>query len=127
MKNKNGFTLVELIAVMTLLLILILIAFPNFSSLESKSKNKYDSATCVIIRGAAKMYVENFTDEVNNNMSSEGYQITVGKLIEKEYLDQDITTSKGVEISKNDYITVKRVESEGNIEYIYECPQVQQN
>ena len=45
MKNKKGFTLVELLAVMTLLLIITMLAYPNFAKLSTKVKNKFDYST----------------------------------------------------------------------------------
>ena len=41
MKNKNGFTLVELLAVIAILAILILIALPNVIGMVNKAKKKY--------------------------------------------------------------------------------------
>ena len=115
MRNKKGFTLVELLAVMVILLLLVLVAFPNFASLSSQSKNKYDNTVCILIKNAASMYVNNNPDFTDT--------ITIDELIKAGYLDYDITDSKGVEVNRSDYVEVTRTVTNGVTEYTYKCPQ----
>ena len=118
MRNKKGFTLVELIVVMFILLLLVLTAFPNFAGLSSNAKNKYDNTVCVLLKSAASMYVNNHLSEFN----VQSKKITVGKLIDSEFLDADIKDSQGNEISRDDEITVTRTVNNGVTEYTYTCP-----
>lgn len=115
MKNKKGFTLVELLAVLVIMALLMTLAFPNFSSLTSKAKSNYDSSTKVLLRSAAKMYVSNNRQEVDEYLKSNTkYCLPVGKLIAYEYLDSDIKdvsenvipNNKCINITKNgdDYL-----------------------
>ena len=120
MKNKKGFTLVELIAVMGILILIVVFAFPNFAGLTKTSKNKYDNTVCVLLRNAASMYVNNHLSE----FTTESKTITIGTLIDEKYLDINIRDSKGTVVSRSDYVTVKRKNVDNNIEYTYECPQV---
>ena len=123
MKNKKGFTLVELLAVMLLLILLILIAFPNFPKLSSQAKNKYDNTVNVLLRSAASMYVNNHTPEMNSVLTttSSEYCLTIGKLIRQEYLDSEIKDSKGTEILPEYCIIVKK-KTLNPVEYEYTVP-----
>ena len=116
MRNKKGFTLVELLAVMVLLILLILVAYPNFASLSSQSKNKYDNTVCVLIKNAASMYV-------NNNPDFTQDKVTIDELIKAGYLESDITDSKGVEVERSDSVEVITTVTNGVTEYTYKCPQ----
>lgn len=118
MRNKKGFTLVELIVVMFILLLLVLMAFPNFAGLSSNAKSKYDNTVCVLLKSAASMYVNNHLSEFNVQSKT----ITVGQLIDAEFLDSDIKDSKGKEVSRNAKITVTRTVNNGLTEYTYTCP-----
>ena len=125
MRNKKGFTLVEVLAVMILLIMLLLIAFPNFAGLSKDSKNKYDNTVNVLLTSAAKMYVNNHIEEVDAYLQTHNeYHITIKNLIDSEYLDSDIKSSKGTAISKDSYVTVKKTTTGGITEYIYTPPQL---
>ena len=125
MKNKKGFTLVELLCVIIIMVLLIIISYPNFSSLSGKSKTKYDNTTNVLIKNAASMYVNNHLDEFNTSTSK---RITIGTLIQDEYLDGEIIGSDGKVKSfsnkeKQDYVEVTRkTNSDGTYEFEYKLP-----
>ena len=125
MKNKKGFTLVELLCVIIIMVLLIIISYPNFSSLSGKSKTKYDNTTNVLIKNAASMYVNNHLDEFNTSTSK---RITIGTLIQDEYVDGEIIGSDGKVKSfsnkeKQDYVEVTRkTNSDGTYEFEYKLP-----
>ena len=50
MKNKKGFTLVELLAVIAILAILVIIALPNVMGMFNEAKKKYNDPDRNIIR-----------------------------------------------------------------------------
>ena len=58
MKNKKGFTLVELLAVVALLAVLAAVATPVISSVSRKSKEKMYDAKIKMITEAAVLYAE---------------------------------------------------------------------
>lgn len=123
MKNKRGFTLVELLVVIVILTMILLVAFPNFYKITETYTNNYDATTRVLLNNAASMYVNNNMDEIeaffkNNNSGS--LCIPIGKLIAYEYLDSDLKDSSG-EIPSNRCILVTKTtnQSTGKIEYQY--------
>ena len=60
MKNNKGFTLVELLAVIIILGVVGLIAFPTITGIINDSKNKaYDEQVRTIERAAEKWFLEN--------------------------------------------------------------------
>lgn len=56
LKNKNGFTLVELIVVMAVLAIISAIAVPRFLGVQDQAKLDADYATGAMIAKAAELY-----------------------------------------------------------------------
>jgi len=58
-KNKKGFTLVELIVVLAVLGIIAAIAVPRFTGIQENSKWKADIATANNIAKAAELYYAN--------------------------------------------------------------------
>ena len=103
MKKNKGFTLVELLGVLVITMLLLLLAFPNFSNLTNKAKSNYDSTTRVLIKSAATMYVNNNMQKIENaiNNSQDGIIcIPLGTLVANEYLDSDLEDSQG---NKYDY------------------------
>ena len=57
MKNKNGFTLVELLAVISVLGVIIVLSIPTILDVLGKSKNKLDEYNRDSLIDAAKYYI----------------------------------------------------------------------
>ena len=107
MKNNKGFTLTELVAVLVILIILMTMAYPNFSNLSSTAKSNYDNATKIIIRSAASIYVNNNKEKVDEKIQSDGeYCVPIGTLISYEYLDSEIQDANGKKIPDNQCVLV---------------------
>lgn len=120
MKNKKGFTIVELVCVITLLAIIMLVAFPNFASLTNTVKNNYDNSTKILIKSAASMYVNNNRDEIDTALSSSNSVcIPIGKLIAYEYLDDDIKDKDGNPLSVKQCVDVTKTTTSGKVKYNY--------
>ncbi len=67
MKNKKGFTLVELLAVIAILAILVLIALPNILNLYRNAReNSFVEETQNIIRSAQQKYIEDSMGDGSN-------------------------------------------------------------
>ena len=94
--KKNGFTLVELLAVVTIISILLLLVVPKITNQLNNSKSEVNEVTKKIIYSAAEKYIK------DNNMKIEyDYCLSVEELQDKEYLSDTITDNKsGLDISK---------------------------
>lgn len=86
---KNGFTLVELLAVMIIMGLLLVITVPAYTEVYSGIRRNNLTGKLNEIDSAAYKYGEKIKDEVKNAGSS-CENITVATLIEKGYLMSDI-------------------------------------
>lgn len=107
---KKGFTLIELMAVIIILSLVVLIAFPNIVNVVKNSNNSIDSATSSLIINGAKNYV----DEHKNSYplkNGKVYCLQIESLIMNDYVinDDKVKTFKYVEVSVLD-----------NLKYTYE-------
>lgn len=94
MKNNNGFTLVELLAVVVVLAIIVTIATTSTISISNKIKGNMYCSKLDFIENAAKLYGEDRRDSFTSNVtingtSYKGVVITVKKLVETNYLKKD--------------------------------------
>ena len=91
MKNNRGFTLVELIEVMTLLAAIILVTVPVIINTIKKNDDKLGENFEKSLKQAAELYVERnrdvFTDLNNIGGTAE---VSTDTLIEEGYLKQDL-------------------------------------
>lgn len=86
--KKDGFTLVEVIAVISLILLLTLLVVPKLSDMDSKSKEKmYESKVKEVLSGAYKYGVDNM-----DSLGSECVDVTVGTLLRLGYVMSDSKT-----------------------------------
>lgn len=98
--NKKGFTLVEVIGVLTLLSIIVLVAFPSILGAMQKADKEMDKATMQMLVANAKSYWNDTTIRV----PEETYCVTVKKLIKQNYTKTPITTldeETNVDIEEN--------------------------
>lgn len=84
-KNKKGFTLIELIVVIAVLGILAAIAVPRFTGVQQNARQEADAATLEVVEKATELYVisENITLPTGTNTIS----VTTANLITEGYLD----------------------------------------
>ena len=94
MNNKKGFTLVELLAVISVLAIIISIAVPASIAISNRSKRKMHNTKVEMIEKAAALYAQDNPGDVSNEVS-DNCEIKVGSLIDKGYLKKDDKT-KGI-------------------------------
>ncbi len=91
--NKKGFTLVELLAVIVLLVLLVTIAVPSSLNLSKKIKENMFCSKINDIETTAKLYGEDRRSSLTGNIDGyKGNNISVKNLVESGYLrrDQDI-------------------------------------
>ncbi len=93
MKNKLGFTLVELLCVIAILSVVTCIASAGIVSLAKNSNNTLYCAKIKIIKSAALDYAYNHELELNNSTSyyenNKSITITVGDLVKSNLLTPD--------------------------------------
>lgn len=84
MNKEEGFTLVELLAVIVILGIIVAIAIPAIGNVISKASGQADDAETALIVDAARLYD---LDEENEIGSDSGSGVTPAVLHEKGYLE----------------------------------------
>lgn len=112
--NNKGFTLVELLAVLVILIAIMSIAIPSISSSLERSKDKQNGARKKVLESAAELYV---TDHRNNIDSS--CCVSLDKLKSENYVDEDaINDADGKKFEGVIYF-----EKDSNTyEYVSACP-----
>lgn len=65
--NRKGFTLIELMAVIAILVIIMGIALPNITSSIERSKQKQKDAKIELITSAAELYFDRHSSENKTN------------------------------------------------------------
>lgn len=89
MKDKKGFTLVELLAVIVILAILVTIAVPSTIAISKKIKSNMYDAKIDLILNAAVLYGQDYSTKVNSSESCSGPIITLQELVDKGYVKKD--------------------------------------
>ncbi len=87
-KNKNGFTLVELIIVVAVIAVVSAIIIPNFTDITQKSKLKSDIVSARVIQNAIDVYtIENGSVKATNGTADEtDLNAIITALYSKKYL-----------------------------------------
>lgn len=85
MKKKNGFTLVELVAILAVLGVIAILVLPGVkSNINNKKEKQYNNIVNVIENAAKSYYYQ----------TSSGTKITLEELANNKYIDSDITNPK---------------------------------
>lgn len=85
MKKKNGFTLVELLGVITIIGIIAVIAIPKVTQYISKAKDTYYDQTIKNIETATNEYLMDYTDKIPD--TENGYtEILLKTLMDEKYI-----------------------------------------
>ncbi len=87
-KDKNGFTLVELIAVVAILAVVITIVIVKVDNNIKNANNFSDEQSINLIESAAYLYAENNLNEISNLNSLDVATVTIETLINKGYLER---------------------------------------
>jgi prepilin-type N-terminal cleavage/methylation domain-containing protein len=117
-KNKNkllGFTLVEILASITILGILMCIGYAGVSSIITKSKEAEFEQQKKNIIMAAKSYLKNNTAKTPKNIGDH-VNISLQELLETNYLEKEVTNTKKESCMENSYV---RVYKYSKAEYTY--------
>ena len=95
--NKKGFTLVEILSVLVLIGLLLGLAIPGINKISNNMKKKSYSKKVSLVESAAELWgqdnktlLQSSSDcEIKGGEKVSCYKITVGSLIENNYLDSD--------------------------------------
>ncbi|MBQ8681748.1 MAG: prepilin-type N-terminal cleavage/methylation domain-containing protein [Bacilli bacterium] len=105
--NRKGFTLVELLAVLVILVAIMGIAIPTISSSLERTKNKQNEARYKVIESAAELYVTDHKNVIYNNLGTNTTcYIQVGDL--SDYLsNEEMEDSDGNSLSSKYVVFTK--------------------
>jgi len=104
LKNKRGFTLIELIVVLAVLAIILAIAVPRFIGIQKQARIDSDYSTGALIAKAAELYEAREEAEPNN----------AKELIDKDYISAVQFQSGTLKDVKPDDVTIE-IEDNGAI------------
>ena len=116
MKKKNGFTLVELLVVIALMLSILGIAIVSFVNISNKKKEESWKEVVNQIETAAKDYFSSneylFEGLPNNNGTA---QISLGKLVNEDYLNVVSDPRSEKRVNKCAIVTVEKKDDKYNV------------
>lgn len=121
-KNKKGFTLVEMLAAIGILLLITILTYPSFNKLNKKTEEKFDYNIKTIVENAAKIYVDNNKELIDEKITSNNgkYCLPVATLSSYDYLDTPIKKSDGENLNLKSCVYITKENEDNNIKYIYE-------
>lgn len=121
-KNKKGFTLVEMLAAIGILLLITILTYPSFNKLNKKTEEKFDYSIKTIVENAAKIYVDNNKELIDEKITSNNgkYCLPVATLSSYDYLDTPIKKSDGENLNLKSCVYITKENEGNNIKYIYE-------
>lgn len=90
--KRNGFTLVELMAVIIIISLIALLTFPNIINQIKKTKKSNNKMIEDIVLTQAKKYVSDNKDEFNDNE----YCIGIDTLLDNDYIKDDIVKNSDI-------------------------------
>lgn len=115
--NRRGFTLIELMAVVTILVILSLVIIPIVDVNVKRSKNEMYSVQIENIRMAGQNY---FSDNIylKPGIGNSSF-VTLDSLVSDDYIDEVINPKTGKPFSENVYVQL--LNKDGSFYYLV-CP-----
>ena len=92
MKNKKGFTLIELIAIIIIVAVVMILSFSSFTNTMRKNKLRETEDFKEKLINAATLYVESNLNNFSSLSTTWGFvTLTATDLIETGYLDKNIS------------------------------------
>lgn len=113
--NKKGFTLLEMLAAIAILMILSVVVLLSANKLLKTSRNKYYQTQEELMILAAKDYFSDYIVYLPKE-ENETKQVLLEALIKEKYINQVVDSNDDDCDSKKSYIEVKKISSK---EYLY--------
>ena len=101
--NNKGFTLVELLAVIVILLAISMVAIPNITASLEKNKNKLSDSQKKIIVSSAELFISENKNTLGyySNFMNGACCLSTDTLKDNNYItDEDLKDSNGNEITR---------------------------
>ncbi len=112
MRDKRGFTLIELIAVIAILSIIILLVVPNITNIAGNSKESLRESKIKTIETAASNYGNDLINDYQNCLGSTSSNelknkctVSISKLINNGYMDGENDTDGIIDPVTNEALT----------------------
>jgi prepilin-type N-terminal cleavage/methylation domain-containing protein len=93
LKNKKGFTLIELILVIAIIGILSAIALPKLSTFQDKAKAAKDEANIKLLNNLSQIYYADNGDYYDVGSAETSFTQFVNKLEDEDYITSDEETN----------------------------------
>lgn len=117
MKNKKGFTLIELIVTFSLMLSILGMAIISFISISNKKKQEsYESIKKQIIV-AAQEYFDNNSYYKESLTDSNFIKVSLGTLVDEDYLNVVNNPVTGKKLDYCNYVKVNKDKKDGGLDY----------
>ena len=114
-KNKNGFTLVELLVAISILGLITIIALPQISNIQNQNKTTKYKKYAETMLTSGKLYVDAYTEDMFGNNTSGCVDIKYSEMKKKDLL-KEIKVDGSTCSSANTFIRVRK----SNDHYLYE-------
>lgn len=105
MKNKKGFSLIELLAIIIIIGLILIVALPAVTKLLKNNNNKQYEKYYEIVKAGALRYSEELRDALGGYNDTGCIEISLEDLIKeniiKEYNEKDITCTGKVRLNNN--------------------------
>lgn len=115
--NNSGFTLVELTAIIVILALIFLIAFPNLQNIVRDDKEKQYETLKKDLCLAGKTYIYSNVNNFGELTNGKKIEITINDLIKNDIIDEKINIKSKKNV-KNDVLTYVVLE-DGTLECTY--------
>lgn len=99
MLNNKGFTIIELLGVIIVLIAITLVAVPSITSSVERNKNKIIEKNLTAIKNATEIYANLYKEEYDNQKFINGQcGISIKKLIDKDLItESELKENKNIE------------------------------
>ena len=104
--NKKGFTLVELLGVIVILVVIMTITFSVFTGSKHGAEDSIDEAIETMIKESSKKYIQKYKININNGNV---YCLTLKNILDENLMSDPVKNANGDKISEGTKIKVSIV------------------